>query len=115
MAKEQETITHIIEIEFEESCSFGEDDQMSNPEYTDEVVGQSVMNHHEVERKAIEVAENELQWDDIDDLELRDVWVEEVQRDEDEWTVVLSAVLCYTTQEDVWDDDSEEDREEWGE
>ena len=118
MAREQETIHHTITVEFEESCSFGEEDQMTNPEYTDEVVGQSVLNHHEVERKAIETAENEI-WDDFDDLELVDVYVDEVQRDEDEWTVIVKADLTYTTQEDMWDDDSEEDRwedeSEWAE
>ena len=118
MAREMETIQHTIEVEFEESCSFGEEDQMQNPEYTDQVVEQQVLMHHEVERKALETAEHALDYpDEYDDLELMEVYVDGVQRDEDEWTVVVKAVLSYTTEEAVWDDDSDEDRDEdsWSE
>ena len=111
MAREMETIQHTIEVEFEESCSFGEEDQMQNPEYTDEAVANSVLLHSEVERKAVETAEHALDYpEEYDDLELVEVYVDEVQRDEDEWTVVVKAVLSFTTQEPVWDDDSDEDR-----
>lgn len=71
---------------------------MTNPEYTDEVVAEHVLKNHELEQKAIEIAWFEMDLDDDDDLQLRDIWVDEVERGDDEWTVVLSAVLCYTTQ-----------------
>tara|TARA_R110001592_G_scaffold39314_7_gene129425 strand:+ start:3227 stop:3514 length:288 start_codon:yes stop_codon:yes gene_type:complete len=92
-----------ITVQFEEDHSFGEGDQMNNPEYTIQVVEHCVLHDHDIENTALRLAEEEISElidGDFDDLEIMGVWVGNTDINDDDWTCQVSVVVTYNVTED---------------